>query len=59
MCGQSPWSKALRAAATALSMSPSVASGTRATTSSVDGEITSMVDVPSGATQLPPMNSRS
>ena len=37
--GHGPWSKAWRAAATALSTSASVASGTRATTSSVDGEI--------------------
>ena len=37
MRGHGPWSKAVRAAATALSMSASVPSGTRATTSSVDG----------------------
>ncbi len=37
MRGQGPWSKAVRAAATALSMSPSVPSGTWAMTSSVDG----------------------
>ena len=59
MRGQGPWSKAVRAAATALSMSASVPSGTRAMTSSVDGEIEPMVSVPSGATQSPPMNKRS
>ena len=59
MRGHGPWSNAVRAAATALSMSASVPSGTRATTSSVDGEITAMVSVPSGATQSPPMNKRS
>ena len=59
MRGQGPRSKAVRAAATALSMSASVPSGTRPTTSSVDGEITEMVSVPSGATQSPPMNKRS
>ena len=59
MRGQGPWSNAVRAAATALSMSPSVPSGTRAMTSSVEGEITEMVSVPSGATQSPPMNKRS
>ena len=57
--GHSPWSKARRATATALSMSASVPSGTRPTTSSVAGEITSMVSDPSGATQSPPMNKRS
>ena len=59
MRGQGPWSNAVRAAATALSMSASVPSGTRPMTSSVDGEITEMVSVPSGATQSPPMNKRS
>ena len=59
MRGQGPRSKAVRAAATALSMSASVPSGTRPTTSSVEGEITSMTSVPSGATQSPPMNRRS
>ena len=59
MRGQGPRSNAVRAAATALSMSASVPSGTRAMTSSVDGEITPMVSVPSGATQSPPMNKRS
>ena len=57
--GQGPWSKAERAAATALSMSASVPSGTRAMTSSVTGETIPMVSVPSGATQSPPMNKRS
>ena len=59
MRGQGPRSKAWRAAATALSMSASVPSGTRPTTSSVMGEMTEMVSVPSGATQSPPMNKRS
>ena len=59
MRGHGPWSNAVRAAATALSMSASVPSGTRPTTSSVAGEITAMVSVPSGATQSPPMNKRS
>ena len=59
MRGQGPWSNAVRAAATALSMSASVPSGTRAMTSSVTGETTPMVSVPSGATQSPPMNKRS
>jgi hypothetical protein len=57
--GHGPRSKAFLAAATALSMSASVPSGTRPTTSSVIGEMTEMVSVPSEATQSPPMNKRS
>src|SRR5215216_13644 len=56
--GHSPLSKASRAAATARSMSAAVPSGTRPTSSSVCGEITSMVPVPAGSTHSPPMNSR-
>ena len=52
-------SKAARAAATALSMSAVVPSGTWPTFSSVDGEITSITPVPAGATQSPPMYRRS
>ena len=52
-CGQGPWSKAWRAAATARSTSASVESGTRPATSSVVGLITSMVPVPGGLTQSP------
>ena len=59
MCGHGPLSKASRATATALSTSASVASGTRPTTSSVVGLMTSMVPVPEGLTHSPPMNSRS
>ena len=46
MRGHGPLSKASRAAATALSMSAVVPSGTRPTFSSVDGEITSITPVP-------------
>src|SRR5437879_1113441 len=56
--GHSPLSKASRAAATARSMSAGVPSGTRPTSSSECGEITSMVPVPAGSTHSPPMNSR-
>src|SRR6266571_1849883 len=56
--GHSPLSKASRAAATARSMSAVVPSGTRPTSSSECGEITSMVPVPAGSTHSPPMNSR-
>ena len=52
-------SKAARAAATALSMSAVVPSGTCPTFSSVDGEMTSITPVPAGATQSPPMYRRS
>ena len=55
--GHGPSSKARRAAATAASMSAAVPSGTRATTSSVCGEITSMQRrCPAGSAQSPPMN---
>ena len=57
--GHSPSSKALRAAATARSMSAVVPSGTRPTTSSVCGEMTSMTSEPAGATHSPPMKSLS
>jgi hypothetical protein len=59
MRGHGPRSKASRAAATALSMSAFVASGTRPITSSVDGEITSIVSEPVAATHLPPMKNES
>ncbi len=59
MRGQGPSSKAVRAAATARSMSAVVASGTEAKTSSVVGLITSIVPVPDGDTHSPPMNNRS
>ena len=57
--GHSPSSKAVRAAATARSMSAVVPSGTRPTTSSVCGEMTSMTSEPAGATHSPPMKSLS
>ena len=57
--GHGPSSNARRAAATALSMSAGLASGTRAMTSSVWGEVTSMVADVAGATHSPPMNSLS
>ena len=59
MCGQGPWSKASRAAATALSMSAFWASGTRPTSSSLVGETTSKTADEDGSTQSPPMNRRS
>src|SRR5215213_3082776 len=55
--GHSPSSKAVRAAATARSMSAVVPSGTRPTTSSVWGEMTSMTSEPAGSTHSPPMKS--
>ena len=55
--GHSPSSKAVRAACTARSMSAVVPSGTRPTTSSVWGEMTSMTSEPAGSTHSPPMNS--
>src|ERR1044071_5269320 len=57
--GHSPSSKAVRAAATARSMSAVVPSGTRPTTSSVCGEMTSMTSEPAGATHSPPTQSLS
>ena len=57
--GHSPSSNAVRAAATARSMSAFVPSGTRPTTSSVWGEMTSMTSVPAGSTHSPPMKSLS
>ncbi len=48
-------SKAVRAAATARSMSAVVPSGTRAMTCSVWGLMTSIVPVPAGETNSPPM----
>src|SRR4051812_25883368 len=54
--GQGPLSKARRAASTAASMSAGVPSGTRATTSSVCGETTSIVSSPVGAAHAPSMN---
>src|SRR5437660_1226468 len=56
--GHSPLSNASRAAATARPMSAGVPSGTRPTSSSESGEITSIAPVPAGSTQSPPMNSR-
>ena len=58
-CGQSLSSNARRATSTAVSTSAVVPSGTRPTSSSECGEITSIVVVPFGATHSPPMNSRS
>ena len=55
MRGHGPASKARRAACTARSTSSVDASGTVAMTSSVSGEITSMVDVPAGSTHSPSM----
>ena len=52
--GQSPLSNAVRAAATARSMSASVPSGTRPTSSSECGEMTSMVPLPVGLDPLAP-----
>ena len=52
---QSPASKVVRAAATALSTSSTAASGTRAMTSSVWGETTSIRAPVAGATHSPPM----
>ena len=57
--GHSPSSNAFRAASTARSMSAVVPSGTRPTTSSVCGEMTSMTSVPAGSTHSPPMKSLS
>jgi hypothetical protein len=57
--GHGPSSNARRAAPTALSMSAALASGTRAMTSSVWGDTTSMVAEVAGATHSPPMNSLS
>ncbi len=59
MWGHSDSSKVRRAAATALSMSAVLPSGTRPATSSVVGFTTSMVSPPAGVTHSPPMNSRS
>src|SRR6266849_9943138 len=59
MRGQGPRSNASRAAATARSRSASRPSGTRAMTSSVCGETTSIVAALEGGTQVPPMKSRS
>src|SRR5262245_17612499 len=56
-CGQSLSSKAERATPTARSTSATDASGTRATTSSVWGEITSITASVAGSTHSPPMNS--
>jgi hypothetical protein len=53
--GQSVSSNACRAAATAASMSAGVPSGTRAMTSSVCGEMTSIVADDAGAIHLPSM----
>ncbi len=55
--GQGPLSNASRAAVTAASMSASTPSGTRATSCSVAGEITSKVRSDAGCTHCPPMNS--
>ena len=57
VCGQSPSSNAVRAAATARSMSASTASGTRPTSSSECGEMTSIALSLAGATHSPPMYS--
>ncbi|NCL73421.1 hypothetical protein AIIKEEIJ_00858 [Rhodococcus sp. YH1] len=57
--GQGPSSNALRAAATARSMSASRASGTVAMTSPLIGEITSITASLDGSTHDPPMNSLS
>jgi hypothetical protein len=57
--GHGPLSKAARAAATARSTSALDDAGTLPTTSSVAGFTTSIVSVPAGVTQSPPMNSRS
>ena len=51
-CGHGPWSNAWRAAATALSMSSGVPSGTWPMTSSVAGEMTSMTPLPVGGHPL-------
>src|SRR5918994_5459639 len=56
--GHSPLSNASRAAATARSTSAAVPSGTRPTSSSECGEITSIVPELAGSTHSPPMNSR-
>ena len=55
ICGHGPESNARRAAATARSTSSFDASGTVAMTSSVSGEITSMVAVLDGSTHSPSM----
>ena len=57
--GHGPLSNASRAAATARSMSAGDPSGVRAYTSSVIGEMTSMVLSVAGATHSLPMKSRS
>lgn len=54
--GQGPWSNASRAAATAASMSAAEPSGTRATTSSECGLITSMTASVSGLRHRVPMS---
>ena len=59
MRGHGPRSNASRAAATALSMSAVVDTGTLPMTSSVAGETTSRVSEPVGATHLPPMKNES
>ena len=59
MRGHGPSSKAVRAAATAASMSAGDASGTVPITSSVCGEMTSIVSLLWGETHSPPMNSLS